>query len=120
MLVVDDEESVRATTARMLERIGFDSLLATNGNEALDIFHQHDAKIVGVLLDLTMPQLDGTATFTQLRRLNPEIPVLLMSGFNEQDAVHRFAGKGLSGFVQKPFKFDTLYGKLQAVFTAGE
>jgi CheY-like chemotaxis protein len=116
MLVVDDEETVRSTTRRMLERMGFEVLLAANGNEALEIFHRDGAKIVGVLLDLTMPQLDGNAAFTELRRLDPEIRVLLMSGFNEQDAVHRFAGKGLAGFIQKPFKIDTLLAKLQAIF----
>ena len=96
--------------------MGFDALVAANGCEALEIFHRHRAKIVGVLLDLTMPQLDGNATFTELRRLDPEIRVLLMSGFNEQDAVHRFAGKGLAGFIQKPFKVETLFTKLQAIF----
>ncbi len=116
MLVVDDEDTVRSTTRRMLERMGFEVLVAANGYEALEIFHRDDAKIVGVLLDLTMPQLDGNATFTELRRLDPEIRVLLMSGFNEQDAVHRFAGKGLAGFIQKPFKLETLLTKLQSIF----
>ncbi len=116
VLVVDDEETVRAVTRRMLERVGFDVLLASNGHEALEIFHREGAGIVGVLLDLTMPQLDGNATFTELRRLDPEVRVLLMSGFNEQDAVHRFAGKGLAGFIQKPFKPETLYHKLQSIF----
>jgi PAS domain S-box-containing protein len=117
ILIVDDEETVRVTTSRMVERIGFDALLARDGLEALEIFHRDGVKITGVLLDLTMPILDGNATFTELRRLDPDVRVLLMSGFNEQDAVHRFAGKGLAGFIQKPFKADTLYEKLQAVFT---
>jgi DNA-binding NtrC family response regulator len=104
----------------MLTAMGFHVLLATNGNEALDIFFPHRDEIVGVLLDLTMPQLDGTATFTELRRIKPEIRVLLMSGFNEQDAVNRFAGKGLAGFLQKPFKADALQTKLRAIFEAQE
>jgi DNA-binding NtrC family response regulator len=62
--------------------------------------------------------LDGNATFTELRRLDPDVRVLLMSGFNEQDAIHRFAGKGLAGFVQKPFKIETLNEKLQAIFAS--
>jgi len=116
LLVVDDEDTVRATTARMAERIGFKVLLARDGREALEIYHRDGANITGVLLDLTMPVLDGNATFTELRRLDAEVRVLLMSGFNEQDAVHRFAGKGLAGFIQKPFKIETLHEKLQAVF----
>ncbi|MEP6668044.1 MAG: CHASE domain-containing protein [Chthoniobacter sp.] len=116
MLVVDDEDTVRAIARRMLERVGFEVLLASHGHEALEVFHRDGARIVGVLLDLTMPQLDGNATFTELRRLDPEVRVLLMSGFNEQDAITRFAGKGLAGFIQKPFKPETLYNKLQAIF----
>ncbi|EDY20647.1 multi-sensor hybrid histidine kinase [Chthoniobacter flavus Ellin428] len=116
MLVVDDEDTVRATMTRMLERVGFDVLQAANGHQALEIFHREEEKIVGVLLDLTMPLLDGNATFTELRRCDPDVRVLLMSGFNEQDAVHRFAGKGLAGFIQKPFKPETLYSKLQSIF----
>ena len=120
LLIVDDEDTVRITTSRMLERIGFDVLLARDGLEALELFHREGPKITGVLLDLTMPNLDGNATFTELRRLDPDVRVLLMSGFNEQDAVHRFAGKGLAGFIQKPFKTETLYEKLQAIFAGDE
>ena len=115
VLVVDDEETVRAMTSRMLKRIGFEVLVAKDGVEALEIFHRESARIVGVLLDLTMPVLDGNAAFTELRRLDSEVRVLLMSGFNEQDAVHRFAGKGLAGFIQKPFKPETLYEKMQGI-----
>jgi PAS domain S-box-containing protein len=118
MLVVDDEETVRTVSARMLSVMGFHVLLASNGHEALEIFLPHRDEIVGVLLDLTMPQLDGTATFTELRRIKPEIRVLLMSGFNEQDAVNRFAGKGLAGFIQKPFKPETLQAKLRSILEA--
>jgi DNA-binding NarL/FixJ family response regulator len=62
-----------------------------------------------------MPEMDGAETFGELRRIRPEVRVLLMSGFNEQDAVSRFAGKGLAGFLQKPFKPDALQSKLRAV-----
>ncbi len=116
MLVVDDEDSVRIVSGRMLTSMGFHVLLASNGEEALEIFLPHRDEIVGVLLDLTMPQLDGTATFAELRRIKPDIRVLLMSGFNEQDAVNRFAGKGLAGFIQKPFKPETLQARLRAIF----
>ncbi len=65
-----------------------------------------------VLMDLTMPELDGFAAFEELRRRDPRVPVVLMSGYNEQDAVARFAGSGLAGFVQKPFTADQLSEKL--------
>jgi PAS domain S-box-containing protein len=116
ILVVDDEDSVRSVASRMLSALGFHVLTASNGCEALEVFFPHRDEIVGVLLDLTMPQLDGAATFTELRRMKPDIRVILMSGFNEQDAINRFAGKGLAGFVQKPFKAETLQAKLRAIF----
>jgi CheY-like chemotaxis protein len=115
VLLVDDEDTVRNTTRRVLERVGFEVVQAANGQEALEIYRREGGRIVVVLLDLTMPVLDGNATFAELRRLDPEVRVLLMSGFNEQDAVHRFAGKGLAGFLQKPFKPDALYQKLQSI-----
>ena len=118
MLVVDDEDSVRTVSTRMLEAMGFTVRPAMSGNAALEIFREHRKEIVGVLLDLTMPQLDGAATFKEMRQIDPDIRVLLMSGFTEQDAVNRFAGKGLAGFIQKPFKSETLQSKLRAIFEA--
>ena len=64
-----------------------------------------------------MPELDGTATFAALRDLRADVRVLLMSGFNEQEAISRFAGKGLAGFLQKPFKSEDLRRKLSAILS---
>ena len=116
VLVIDDEETVRAVSARMLTMMGFEPLLAVNGREGADLFASRAGEIAAVMLDLTMPVLDGTATLTELRRLRADVPVLLMSGFTEHDAVDRFAGKGLAGFLQKPFKSDELRAALRAMF----
>ncbi len=115
VLIVDDEETVRNVASRMVKSFGFEAITARSGQEALGIYATRGAEITAVLLDLTMPHLDGAATFTELRRLAPAVKVLLMSGFNEQEAVNRFAGKGLAGFVQKPFKPEALREKLQGV-----
>jgi PAS domain S-box-containing protein len=116
ILLVDDEETVRAVSERMLRKLGFDVLPASNGSEALDLFRRGESQFSAVMLDLTMPHPDGNATFAELRRINPHIRVLLMSGFNEQDATLRFAGQGLSGFIQKPFEASALRAKLHAMF----
>jgi DNA-binding NtrC family response regulator len=115
VLVVDDEESVRAATAPMLRRLGFDVALAADGRAALDAFRADPNRYSLVLLDLTMPHLDGEQTFTELRRLRPDVRVVLMSGFSEQDAVARFTGKGLAAFLQKPFTFEALSAELQRI-----
>ena len=114
-LVVDDERAVRTMAARMLGDVGFDVLTACNGREAVEIFEAHADEIVAVLLDLTMPEMSGEETFDALRGIRPDVPVLLCSGYAEQDAAARFAGKGLSGFLHKPFNFDAMVAHLHRV-----
>ena len=104
VLVADDEETVRTVAARMLEHLGFSVVLAADGREAVEKFRAEPARFVFVLLDLTMPHLDGEETFRQLRLLNPGVRVILTSGFNHHEAINRFVGKGLAGFIQKPFE----------------
>jgi PAS domain S-box-containing protein len=114
VLVIDDEESVRKVAARMLKTLGFDVLAANDGEEGLRIYRAHSDSISCVLLDLTMPRMDGEETFRELRRIHPEACVILMSGFNEQEAGARFVGKGLAGFLQKPFTPEELREQLAA------
>lgn len=118
ILVVDDEDTVRNVGCRMLESMGFETARAANGLEAVEIFRKEPERFAAVLLDLTMPQMDGNEAFTELRRIRPDVRVLLISGFNEQDAINRFAGKGLSGFLQKPFKHELLRAKLRSILEA--
>jgi PAS domain S-box-containing protein len=115
VLVVDDEAPVRATTARMLEALGFEIAAVKDGREAVRLFRETPARFTLVLLDLTMPGLGGEQTFMELNRLHPGARVVLMSGYNEQEAVQHFAGSGLRGFLQKPFKVEALREKLREV-----
>ncbi|MEM7035310.1 MAG: PAS domain-containing protein, partial [Chloroflexota bacterium] len=115
ILIVDDEETVRAVGRQILESIGFSVLTANDGREGFEIFKIHQAKIVLVLLDLTMPHMDGEETFRELRRLQSDVPVILSSGYNEQETTNRFAGKGLAGFIQKPYRSHDLAAKVKAV-----
>jgi len=115
VLVVDDEQTVRTVAARMVEKCGFTAITANNGQEGVEKFKAHRDEIVVILMDLTMPHLDGESAFRELRALAPEVRVILMSGFNEQDAINRFTGKGLAGFIQKPFRPDALRRKLKEV-----
>ena len=114
VLVIDDEESVRGVAARMLRALGFEPVGAAGGDEGVRLFAQTTGGFVLVLLDLTMPGVGGDATFHALRRVDPGVKVVLMSGFPEQDAVQRFLGQGLAGFLQKPFSAAELRAKLRA------
>jgi len=116
VLVVDDEETVRAVTARILATLGFTAVLASDGKEGLDLYIKDPARFTLVLLDLTMPHMDGEETFRQLRQLNPNVRVILMSGFNQQEAISRFTGKGLAGFVQKPFEVGSIMTAVREAF----
>ncbi len=119
-LIVDDEETVRAVTARTLESLGFAPITASDGVEGLRLFREHAGKLCLVLLDLTMPHMDGEETYREIHRINPDVPVILMSGFTETDTIDRFAGKKLAGFLQKPFDRKRLQAKLRSVLPSAK
>jgi PAS domain S-box-containing protein len=118
ILVVDDEDTVRSVLVRMLRSFGYEAVTAANGQEAVDFFHAGRDDFRAVLLDLTMPELDGAETFREIHRLRPALPVILMSGYTEHDAVSRFGAQGLAGFLQKPFQPEVLRSRLAAVVPA--
>lgn len=116
VLVVDDDAVIRKVAKAILERFGYQVLLAENGLEALEIFEQMQEQIALVILDLTMPMMNGEEALRQIQVMRPGVPVLLSSGYNEMEAVQRFAGKGLAGFIQKPYSSTLLASKLKEVF----
>ena len=107
-LVVDDETDIRQTATDMLESLGFQVRTANDGRRAVEVLREHPETIDFVLLDVTMPGLDGAATLRELRRIRADVPTILMSGYAERDATTRFDGERLAGFVQKPFRLATL------------
>jgi PAS domain S-box-containing protein len=118
VLVVDDEEIVRQAARNTLVRYGYTPVTASDGPSALDLYREDPASVALVLLDLTMPRMNGEKVLQQLQAINPQVRVLLTSGYNEVEAVQRFAGKGLSGFIQKPFTASSLAEKVKEVLTA--
>jgi PAS domain S-box-containing protein len=115
ILVVDDEEMIRGVCVAMLEELGFDVLPAATGEEALRLFQEQGERIDLVLLDQVMPGMDGVSVFKELRRIRPEIKVLLASGYSKQEVAERFKDLGLNGFIPKPFNLKHLTGELQRV-----
>jgi PAS domain S-box-containing protein len=115
ILVVDDEESIRFIVKEMLINLGFDVLLAVDGRDGVNVFTEHQSEIACTLLDLTMPNMDGQEAFGEIRKVDPEALVLLCSGYGEQEATLSFSGRGLSGFISKPFEINKLRAELKDV-----
>ncbi len=108
ILLVDDDESLLALGARMLDLLGFNVLTAADGLQAVELYREKGATIDLVLMDLTMPHMDGAEAFSELRRLNPDVRVVLASGYSQEDVASRFAGKRLDGVLQKPYTLSKL------------
>jgi PAS domain S-box-containing protein len=115
ILVIDDEDTVRQAAKSALESYGYKVLVAANGKEGVGLFRELVCEIDAVLLDMTMPVMSGEEALERLKSIQPDIPVVLSSGFNEDDATRRFTGKGLAGFIQKPYAAASLAEKMRVV-----
>jgi PAS domain S-box-containing protein len=102
VLVVDDEPGVRTIARESLRRAGFEVTTVNDGAEAIDLLTT-DRNFQVVLLDMTMPRMNGTEAFRLIKELQPDLPVVLTSGYSAQEAVGRFGNDGIAGFIQKPF-----------------
>jgi len=114
ILVVDDEEVVRKAALFTLQKYGYRVLTADNGQTAVNLFGSMPGEIDLVILDLTMPVMDGEAALEHLRRIEPSVKVLLSSGFSFSEVTERFQGRGLAGFLQKPYTAANLAAEVQA------
>ncbi len=119
VLLADDEETIRALGKRMLERLGFQVLLAADGRAALEMYALHRDEIVLVILDLTMPRMSGEEAFREMRQIDPKVRVLMSSGYAENDILSRFAGKGAAGFIQKPYTLAMLRERVRSALETG-
>jgi len=108
ILVVDDEADIRETASIALETMGFTVITAADGREAVEVYGNYRDEIRAVLMDLTMPHLDGKEAFQQIRALNPQACVILSSGYSELDIRHSFSDQTPSGFIQKPYHYKDL------------
>jgi PAS domain S-box-containing protein len=113
ILVVDDEATLRATVANLLETLGLAVVEAADGVEALDRLADRAHPIDLVLMDITMPRMDGNQAFLELRKRDPELPVILCSGFTIQEMATPPPGTRPASFLQKPYRLRELEGALQ-------
>ena len=117
VLVVDDEESLRSLVADALAMEGATVLQAVDGEDGVEQFHGHQADIDAVVLDLTMPKLSGEEVFRQIKAARPDVPVILCSGYTQEDVAKQFVGVELDGFIEKPFSPSQLIEKLRTALS---
>jgi two-component system, cell cycle sensor histidine kinase and response regulator CckA len=108
VLLVDDERSVREIGARLIKRLGFHCQTASDGREAVDLIKEHPDAFACVVLDLLMPRMDGEEAFKEIQHINPVLPVIISSGYSQQEYDNRFWQVHPSGFLQKPYRRDAL------------
>jgi CheY-like chemotaxis protein len=108
VLVVDDDPAVRAVAARMLERLGYTTLQAADGQTAIEQFQNNHQAIALVLLDLVMPQFNAEQVVSEFQRIKPGVQVVIMSGYTRHEAAQHFSTVAPSSFLQKPFTSDEL------------
>ncbi|MFH1026444.1 MAG: response regulator, partial [Pseudomonadota bacterium] len=107
VLLVDDEDFIRDIGKEMLQSLGFSVITASDGNEALEAFRSNP-DVSCIILDYTMPHMDGLQCFNELRQLDPNVNVIMSSGYSEQEITSKLHGQLLTGFIQKPFTLSSL------------
>ncbi|MBU5615045.1 PAS domain-containing sensor histidine kinase [Geomonas azotofigens] len=107
VLLVDDEEIICDVGASMLEQLGYQVVTALSGGRAVELYRER-GDVRFVILDLTMPQMDGEQTFQELRNLDPEVKVIISSGYSEQEVTRKLSGTGYLAFIQKPYSMQAL------------
>lgn len=116
LLIADDEDDVRGVLARMVRALGFESVGASNGREAIELLQANLGRIDGAIVDLTMPEMDGVKTVKALRALAPDLPVLLVSGYAQEDGLKGAAESAGVPYLQEPFRMQPLRESLSLLF----
>jgi DNA-binding NtrC family response regulator len=106
--VVDDDELILRTLRRTLRKLGFDTLTASGGEEALRLYKEHGQRIRLVLLDVIMPGMSGQQTFKALKELDPKVKVLISSGYTEEKVAKDLLADGALDFLKKPYELERL------------
>ncbi len=118
ILVADDEDNVRRVTTAVLERFGLDVITAEDGRDAVEKFREQADSIDAVILDMTMPHMDGDEAFQEMRKIRPEVRVILTSGYTERETLNRLEEGHLAAFIQKPYSPLSLIQQLREILEA--
>ena len=117
VLLVDDEPVIRDISTLMLEKLGYSVIAVESGVKALEVYGQSKAHVDLIILDMVMPDMDGAETFDQLKGIDPDVKVLLSSGYSQDSHATEIINKGCAGFLQKPFSLDSLAEKVRRVLS---
>ena len=115
VLIVEDEDLLRELHSEMLEKIGYRSVTAADGAEAVELFRRHHADLTAVLLDLKMPSMGGREAFLAMRAINDRVPVLICSGFGDNEEAQGLITLGARGLLAKPFRLADLAERIEAM-----
>ncbi len=115
ILLVDDEDMIIEIGAEMLEKMGYEVLTAQSGKKAIDVYRKNRERIGLVVLDMIIPGMNGGETYDRLRKLNPDIKVLLSSGYSIDGEATKILERGCNGFIQKPFSMKQLSQKIREI-----
>ena len=119
VLVIEDERLMRRLLQRILSSENTSVLLAADGQEAVDIYRNHKREINVVLLDLGLPKVSGWEVFKNLKQENPDVCIVVASGYMEPDLKNRMHDAGVEHFIEKPYKLDQLVETLHGVMEHG-
>ena len=117
-MIVDDEKAIRNVASALLQRFGFRVITAADGLEAVDLYAGNSGEITLLLMDLNMPRLNGLEATERIRRINPKVPVLFMSGYSREQVVERFGERPHTDFIKKPFQSNELLGGIRSIMEA--
>jgi PAS domain S-box-containing protein len=115
ILIIDDEPVIRITATKMLELLGYSVLTAENGENGIKVFKEHQKEIRAVILDMAMPIMTGDEAYKRLKKIDPQVKVLVATGFTNDKRVRKTMEAGASGFMKKPYSINILSRKLHEI-----
>ena len=115
ILLVDDQEMVLEVGKKMLQKLDYTVFVARSGPEAVDIFSKKQNKIDLVILDMRMPNMNGGVVYDRLKKISPDVKVLISSGYIENNSIRDLMNKGCEGFIQKPFSLQELSERIKDI-----
>ena len=115
ILIVDDEPLIRKIAERIITSMGYNTIVAEDGGEAIDIFEKRYKEIDCILLDLVMPILSGKETYIKLKEISQDIKVIISSGFRKDERVDEMVELGISGFLQKPYTVNQMKDEISKI-----